>query len=559
MTSWVEGLGIDNYSRSTGEDARRHTPSCSYVHPSQTRRTSYAKLRGMTSQNLARALDEFLSASSGAMVREDGAVLFDLAEAKYSISGESNKCLIHFWSEERNLVRRVLDIETKGETLRVTVQKMGQTKPVRLEICRERDPRSMSAKKSARAQYQRILERVLKKKFPDLSLVKLSRSMDLENSFGPIYARGLMKRGQSAFAVFGVNSHELQGSIDAALTFGILWLHSCRTENAGRLVVEGLMLFAPPGSSALLRDRIAHLNPETAKWRLYELDERSDELNQIEISDRGNVKTRLVRCADDEEVFSRFGGPIALVRSTMSNAEIGVLSPTEISFRCHGLEFARARMSAQPGKFHSTPELAFGAGPAQRLLDDRNLEDFERLVRSIGEVRHAEGPHECRWWRLHPERWLESLVIKDICALDDNLDPRWRYSQVPAFSAADRAMIDVLTVMRDGRLAILELKANEDIHLPLQGIDYWARVAWHHREGEFQKFGYFAGRELSPEPPLLMMVAPALHVHPATDTLLRYIHPEIEWVLLGIDERWRKDLRVVFRKRPQTLQFRTAV
>jgi hypothetical protein len=46
------------------------------------------------------------------------------------------------------------------------------------------------------------------------------------------------------------------------------------------------------------------------------------------------------------------------------------------------------------------------------------------------------------------------------------------------------------------------------------------------------------------------MVAPALHVHPATDTLLRDISPEIEWVLLGIDERWRKEVRVVFRKRP---------
>ncbi len=55
-------------------------------------------------------------------------------------------------------------------------------------------------------------------------------------------------------------------------------------------------------------------------------------------------------------------------------------------------------------------------------------------------------------------------------------------------------MIDVLTVNRDGRLAVLELKADEDIHLPLQGIDYWARVAWHHARGEFQKFGYFAGR-----------------------------------------------------------------
>jgi hypothetical protein len=48
-----------------------------------------------------------------------------------------------------------------------------------------------------------------------------------------------------------------------------------------------------------------------------------------------------------------------------------------------------------------------------------------------------------------------------------------------------------------------------------------------------------------------MMVAPALRVHPATDTLLRYVSPEIDWVLLGIDERWRKDLRVVFRKRPE--------
>jgi hypothetical protein len=109
----------------------------------------------------------------------------------------------------------------------------------------------------------------------------------------------------------------------------------------------------------------------------------------------------------------------------------------------------------------------------------------------------------------------------------------------------------VLVVTREGRLAVVELKADEDIHLPLQGIDYWSRVEWHHARGEFHKFGYFAGRELSSQPPLLTMVAPCLRVHPATDTLLRYVSPEIDWVLLGIDERWRKDLRVVFRKRPE--------
>jgi len=98
----------------------------------------------------------------------------------------------------------------------------------------------------------------------------------------------------------------------------------------------------------------------------------------------------------------------------------------------------------------------------------------------------------------------------------------------------------------------VELKADEDIHLPLQGLDYWSRVEWHHARGEFQRFGYFNGRELSAEPPLLFLVAPALHVHPATDTLLRYISPEIEWEFVGIDERWREGVKVVFRKRSET-------
>lgn len=507
-----------------------------------------AKVQTMTSQALANALDEFLSGSNGAVVVEDGAVLFDLGHAKYSVSGDSNKCLLHFWSEERNVVRRVLETEAKGETLRVTVQKMGQARPTKLDICRERDPRTASAKRASRGAYQRLLERVLRKKFPDLSVAQMSSSADLEKSFGPIYARGLLRRGQSGFAVLGVNRQELQGSIDAALTFGILWLDVCRALHARKLVIGGLKLFVPAGCSDIVRERMAHLNRDAAKWELYELEERGEDLSQIEVLDRGNIATRLVRCCDDADTQARFGGPIALVRGMMAEVDVAVLSPVEIGFRCHGLEFARARLSAEPGKFNSVPELVFGSGPAQRVLDDSNLDQFQTLIRSIGEVRHAEGPKECRWWRLHPERWLESLVVRHISALDSQLDPRWRYSQVPAFSARDRVMIDVLTLTREGRLAVLELKADEDIHLPLQGLDYWARVAWHHERGEFQKFGYFAGRELSPQAPLLMMVAPALRVHPTTDTLLRYIDPAIEWMLLGVDERWRKELRVVFRK-----------
>jgi hypothetical protein len=503
----------------------------------------------VTSESLVRAVDDFLAGSRGAVVLENGAVMFDLAQAKYSISGECNKCLLHLWSAERNVVRRVLNVEIKNEVLRLAVQRLGQARPTKLEICRERDRRAPTVRRMARLAYQRTLQRTLERCFPGYRIAQLSSGMDLERSFGPIYSRGLLRQGQSGFAVLGVNAQETQASIDAALTFGVLWLDACRQTHAGKLVVEGLKLFVPAGCSALTRERVAHLNGKLAKWQVYELDEREDNLKEMDVSDHGNVNTRLVHSADEAAATERFAEPIGQVRALMSEVEVTVLSPAEIAFRCHGLEFARARLGHELGSFRGVPEIVFGLGAEERVLGENNAESFARLVRSVGEVRHAEGPRDHLLWRLHPERWLESLVVKSICSVDDRLDQSSLYSQVPAFSASDRAMIDILSLTGAGRLAVVELKADEDIHLPLQGLDYWSRVAWHHARGEFQKFGYFQGRELSSEAPLLFLVAPALHVHPATDTLLRHISPEIEWTLVGIDERWREGVRAVFRKR----------
>jgi hypothetical protein len=507
----------------------------------------------MTPEALVRAVEEFLSEAPAAVVLEDGAVVFDLTQAKYSISGDRNKCLLHLWSAERNVVRRVVDLEIKSEVLQLAVQRLGQSRPTQLEICRQRDRRTPTAKRAARLAYQRLLQRVLARKFPAFKIAKLSTSMDLERSFGPIYARGSLQQGQTAFAVLGVNSQETQASIDASLTFGILWLDACRQTHAGKAVVQGLKLFVPAGSSALIRERIANLNRDAAKWQLYEVDEREDSAKEKDTSDRGNVATRLVHGTNERAARERFAQAIAHVRDLMPEAETAILSPAEMAFRRYGLEFARARLMQEPGSLRSIPEIVFGVGAAEQTLCPENAASFARLVRSIGEVRHAEGPRDHLLWRLHPERWLESLVLKKLSALDERFDQEHFYSQVPAFSASDRAMVDVLTTMREGRLAVIELKAHEDIHLPLQGIDYWSRVAWHHARGEFLRFGYFCGMELSPEPPLLLLVAPALHVHPATDTLLRYISPEIDWTLVAIDERWRDGVKVVFRKRSNSL------
>jgi hypothetical protein len=499
----------------------------------------------VTPQALTRTVQDFLSEAAGAVVLENGAVAFDLAQSKYSISGEYNRCLLHLWSAERNAVRRVLEAEVKNGTLRLAVQRLGQARPSRLEICRERDRRSPTARRACRSAYEHKLRRTLERHFPDFKII------DLEKSFGPIYARGLLRQGRTAFAVLGVNAQETQSSIDAALTFGILWLDVCRRAQARAVLVEGLKMFVPAGCSALLRERMANLNRDAAKWQLFELDERHDALVEVDCADRGNVATRLVHAADEQAARQRFRESIARVREVLPNCEVAVLSAAEIAFRWRGLEFAQARLASIPGSFQSTEEVVFGVGAEERVLEAHNEEAFTELAHGLRDTRHPYGPRQHPLWRLRPERWLESLVVGDVSVVDGRLEPSCRYSQVPAFSAADRAMIDVLTTTPTGRLAVVELKADEDIHLPLQGLDYWSRVEWHHSRGEFPRFGYFEGRELSTEKPLLFLVAPALHVHPATDTLLRYISPEIEWEFVGIDERWREGVKVVFRKRPE--------
>jgi hypothetical protein len=542
----------------------------------------------MNPDALARVLQDFLSEAAGAVVLEHGAVTFDLEQAKYSISGEQNKCLLHLWSAERNTVRRVVDAEVKNGALRLAVQRLGQARPSKMEICRERDRRTPSAKKVARAAYEVKLRRALERGFPGFSIDRLTSAADLEKSFGPIYARGVVRKGQSAYAVLGVNEKETQASVDAALTFGILWMDVCReahppAKNAGRvgqprsLLVEGLLLFVPARSSGLVRERMANLNHAAAKWRLFEFSERDDSVVEIDCTDRGNIDTRLIHVTNETAARGRFAESVLRVQEILPNCEVAILSGAEIGFRWHGLEFARARLGGvadPPAAFFdnnpagrvgqrlgwlSQQEIVFGVGAEERVLEDRNWGLFVKLLWALREVRHPYGPKSERLFRLHPERWLESLVVKDVSVVDERLETRAQYSQVPAFSAADRAMIDVLTVTRKGRLAVVELKADEDIHLPLQGLDYWSRVEWHHGRGEFQKFGYFLERELAADSPLLFLVAPALHVHPATDVLLRYLSPEIEWEFVGIDERWREGVKVVFRKRPRIAEFRLPV
>jgi hypothetical protein len=292
--------------------------------------------------------------------------------------------------------------------------------------------------------------------------------------------------------------------------------------------------------------RLSHLNREAAQWRLFALDEATGQAEELELASELNLNTSLVQCFNREQTLERFAKSVGSMRALCPKAEAVAQSASAVSFRFHGLEFARATLEAD-SHFRVGERVVFGAPPAEYEWNEENEALLVKLIERLM-LKRVGRDHTHPFYRLQPERWLQSVVERDITQLDARLDPTMLYSQVPAFAASERAVIDLLSITRDGRLAVIELKAAEDFHLPVQGLDYWARVRQHHRRGEFQRFGYFPGRILSERDPILILAAPALHVHPSTATMLRYFSAELEWKLVGLDERWRDGIRSVFNK-----------
>jgi len=518
-------------------------------------------VQAQSPEQIAAALEAFLAEYAAAVVLEDGKVLFDMREAKYSLSTEHGRCTLHLWGEQRNLVRRVVAAELRGKSLRLSVLRFGHAKATLLEVAGDRDRRTPSTREQTRVRYVKVLERALERQFPEWKCDSFRAAMDLEKSFGPAYARGLLVQGQRAWAVIGVNEEEASATVDGVLTFGILWLQACRDSGSKR-VVQGLKLIVPRGTATLTLSRMAWLAGSREQWELWELDQRGEEMEARDAEDQGNLTTRLVHAPNAERARERFSANAARVMRLVPEhsrevVEQRVRSGHELAFLLHGLEFARVRIRASTESFNRVEEITFGAGANETALNDENEEALGELVARLCERRRPAGDKRDALYRMQPERWLEGELRRNLLLLDAKLSTEHVYAQVPAFAGGDRGMLDLLSVSEDGRLAVIEVKAEEDPQLALQGLDYWVRVRWHHAQnpdattglGEFQRHGYFGGVRLSEAAPRLLLVAPALRVHPATEVVLRHLSGRVEWMLVALDERWRSGVKVVWRKR----------
>jgi hypothetical protein len=389
--------------------------------------------------------------------------------------------------------------------------------------------------------------------------------MDLEHSFGPAYARGRLLKGTAAEAVIGVGEAESAAMADGVLTLGILWLDYCRNHGDGRRHFGGLKVIVPAGAWHTTAERMAWLNHATADFQLFTLDERSEELTPVDFRDTGNLESRLVHAFSTEAARERCRAGIdrlmeLIPAAARERVETRPNSATEVGLLLHGLEFARVRRGAAAHSFAHENEASFGAGASETPLSEENEEVCRALFARLFASRCADGAHTDPLFRMAPERWLESRLRAGIAELLPGLRGDLMYSQVPALTSGDRGMLDLLTLDREGRLAVLELKADEDLHLPLQALDYWIRVRALNADRQasegggrelsaFERQGYFAGAEVSPREPRLLLAAPALRIHPANEPVLRYFSPQVEWELIAVSEHWRRELKVVFRKR----------
>jgi len=523
-----------------------------------------------TPTQIAQIIEAYLADHPAAALLEDGRVIFDMRTARYSVAESHDRCLLQLWSEERNIVRTVTGVEHRAQCLRLVTRRMGAAKPQSLELAPTSDRRTPTARDTARRNYQRLLERVLSRHFFGYKVDGFRAAMDLEHSFGPAYVRGRLLKGSAADAVIGVGAAESGAMVDGVLTLGILWLDYCRNRGDARRHFGGLKVIVPAGAGRTTAERMAWLNHAAANFELFALDERSEELAAIDFRDTGNLESHLVHAFSPAAVLERCASGIdrllALVpAAARERIEIRPSSPTEVGLLLHGLEFARVRHGVSAHSFARENEVTFGAGASETPLTPENEDLCRDLFRRLFLSRYADGSQTDPLFRMAPERWLESRLRAGLAELLPSLRGDLFYSQVPALSTGERGLLDLLTLDRNGRLVVLELKAGEDLHLPLQALDYWIRVRALNDDRQpasvagapasaaplnaFARSGYFAGTEISPLPPRLILAAPALRIHPANEPVLRYFSPQIEWDLLALAEHWRRDLRIVFRKR----------
>ena len=494
------------------------------------------------SQDLSRAkydLERFLLGGEFELFEDSravGSIQPDSCVAEVSFNKLILTCFAEDWSRSWRIVS--YELTPACLTLECTRQ-MGLVRSL-VELRRGEQPVQAEL---TRTEFAAELGPLIENSLAGIRVVKSASARNDREHLSGVYARLLLRDRHGTIAGIGASSAEHQTHVDGALGAGLVWQDALRRrgERARRL-----MMFVPRGRATTVATRMTALAAGVAV-SLYEVDEVNKTIEPVTAYDQGDLADRLRKAAiravwpHDFELTEPFERLVESVVALDPRAVEANHRGNWIVFSIRGLEFARASIRQE--------RLYFGLGERHRRLDASSWDELARLVADIARRRVADSSElDDAVYRLQGERWLESAIRRDITAIDPTLDQRFVYSQVPTYRGEQRTFIDLLTATRTGRLAVLELKVTEDPEFPFQALDYWLRVEWHRKRGDFQKRGCFRGIAIADQEPLLYLVAPLFRFHSTSKLLCSLISERVPVFRIGINDDWRREVRVLLRQ-----------
>lgn len=478
-----------------------------------------APSRRSSSADLLAAVEAFLASSREPFLTEPGLAPFPMSEGCFEVRPSPHGLMLSVWDETRNLSRHLLSVEdSRPGRLQLKFHRFHLPPGVLVLHDAARPSNHAVSRKAERHQFRELVRSALHRALPRWRVVELSADLDQTHSLSANYPRAFLRHGAKGLAA--IAAAEGPAAPRHALTYGLIWLDYLRRREPDTHI-EGLALLLPRAELTAAALRLRHMNPAAARFQLFSLNALGH-AEEVDLADYGNLDTQLTPAPPPAVL------PSAVAALPQANEIDLYPASTSTSLRFRGLEIARIRNG----------EL--------ELRDSETSLANQLAYLDLARNAYPADPRHTLYAR-SPEAWLESVVRRNLAAIDPSLLPAPLYNQIIGSAGVDAGITDLLGVDAQGRLAILELKSSEDIHLPLQALDYWLRIHYHASRGELERAGYFPNIALTPLPPRLLLVAPALQFHPTTETILQFFSSNVQVERIGIGLEWRHTLRPLFR------------
>jgi len=511
------------------------------------------------------AIRELLSVHAEWFFMQDGGAPLALANSEFDFFIAHRRLIFSSWTETGSRSWRIIAWEWTGEKLLLQASRRMGADVATLELVPRASAKAITASITAarQARCEKLAHVVSEALAAQGSAAKIERAVlspGMRRDQPGRYARVILRRPHERLAVTATVAQSDARNVDSMFSSALLWFGRVR-QSPKRPFIEKLLLVIEHQIMEATRQRHVLLRDELRqRIELFEIRGTSPTVREGSRStadawDHLEPVSPIARKHLWRKRLTRFP-PVNEPETTERAQEIIGYAPQAIdvvasrhgqTLRYHGLPFARLR------RVLDRDRVWFGIeGSHRRLLDEYYREDWQKLLLDLAEHRNANARDRRHWlYRAAGEAWLESILRRDISKLDPGLIVAPLHAQFRTSHGGPTGArpIDLLALRHDGRLAVIELKVNEDREHVFQGVDYWRRVEAHRRRGHISSARLFGEREISDESPFVYLVAPTLRFHRSFATLGKTIAPDVEIYRFDINEDWRAGVRVVRRER----------